>query len=553
METTLRYSRIWGLRYRQILSTLLTLSIFCPSVGQAAVSSEFEEHYNKAVDYYSKDRYSKSIAECDLAIQADPNRYEAHLKKARALNQIGKAKEGLVEFNKCLKLKKLGEIYQSRGLSYRMLENYPAALSDWWRCIKMDPDYEKAYWRIGDLQLKRHQYKDCLKVYAAAIANKSTAARGYRKRGQLDAVMNNFEKSIADHTAALKLKPDDSTTYYSRAKVYSQFKHYDLAVKDMRKSVELSPKNSALYTVLGAFCVQAGKLQDAGDVLDKAILLEPGSASAHNNRGVVYEKLGQLEKAKAEFDKAVEHDPGRAIYYANHARVAVTTGDTDDAVDDFINMDHDEPPESASAARVNFKIVIAQFDKVIKLNPNDPGNYYNRGVANYCLMNFKDAHRDLDTFIRLAQWRGDAPFYAAILDSTALRRLHKTAQADDILTEAKKHHASTWSSLLIQGITGEIPANELLQASRLHNKEAAAHCFLGLKALALGKTPAAIDNLDWVRDNADKALDEYSLSTSQLTGIEPPSKNNRGTRAKNAASSMKNPKNGISPPILIVK
>ncbi len=532
---------------------LVILSASCASLSQAAASTEFEEHYRKAAEFYAQDRYTKSIAECDLAIKADPHRYEAYLKKARALNQIGKAKEGLAEFNKCLKLKKLGEIYQSRGLSYRMLENYPAALSDWWRCIKMDPDYEKAYWRIADLQLKRHQYKDCLKVYAVAIANKSTAARGYRKRGQLDAVMNNFDKAIADHTASLKLKPEDSTTYYSRAKVYSQFKHYDLAVKDMRKAVELSPKNSSLYTVLGAFCVQAGKLQDAAEVLDKAILLEPGSASAHNNRGVVYEKLGQLEKAKAEFDKAVEHDPGRAIYYANHARVAVTTGDTDDAVDDFINMDHDEQPESASAAKVNFKIVIAQFDKVIKLNPSDPGNYYNRGVANYCIKNFKDAHRDFETFTRLAQWHGDAPFYAAILDSTALRRLKKGAQADAVLSEARKHAASTWATLLIQGVTGDIPSNELLQASRLHNKEAAAHCFLGLKLLALGKNTAALDNLDWVRDNADKALDEYSLATSQLIGLEPVQKSNRDARSKPEPNAAKSQKNGLSPPILIVK
>ncbi|MBS1957726.1 MAG: tetratricopeptide repeat protein [Cyanobacteria bacterium SZAS-4] len=532
---------------------LVTLSAFCASISQTVASTEFDEHYNKAVDLYSQDHYSKAIAECDQAIKADPQRYEAYLKKARALNQIGKAKEGLAEFNKCLKLKKLGEIYQSRGLSYRMLENYPAALSDWWRCIKMDPDYEKAYWRIADLQLKRRQYQDCLKVYALAIANKSTAARGYRKRGQLDALMNKYDQAIADHSASLKLKPDDPTTYYSRAKVHSQFKHFDLAVKDMRKAVELSPKDSSLYTVLGAFCVQAGKLQDAADVLDKAISLEPGSASAHNNRGVVYEKLGQLEKAKSEFDKAVEHDPGRAIYYANHARVAVTTGDTDDAVDDFINMDHDEQPESASAAKVNFKIVIAQFDKVIKLNPSDPGNYYNRGVANYCIKNFKDAHRDFDTFIRLAQWHGDAPFYAAILDSTALRRLHKNPQADDVLAEAKRHHASTWSTLLIQGLTGEIPSNELLQASRLHNKEAAAHCFLGLKLLSLGKNTAALDNLDWVRDNADKALDEYSLATSQLVGIEPVQKESRGARASTEQNSAKSAKNGISPPILIVK
>ncbi|MBI2810992.1 MAG: tetratricopeptide repeat protein [Candidatus Melainabacteria bacterium] len=508
---------------RWLMVLLLTLGSLGDSRAYAVGSTEFEEHFNKASDYYSHDRYSKSIAECDLAIKADPQRYEAYLKKARALNQIGKAKEGLAEFNKCLKLKKLGEIYQSRGLSYRMLENYPAALSDWWRCIEMDPDYVKAYWRIGDLQLKRRQYKDCFKVYAMAIANKSTAARGYRKRGQLYALTNNFDKAIADHVSSLKLKPKDSTTYYSRAKVYAQFKHYDLACKDMQQAVELSPKDSSLYTALGAFYLQAGKMQDAAAVLDKAIALEPDSASAHNNRGLVYEKSGQLEKAKLEFDKAVEHDPGRAIYYANHARVAVTTGDTDDAVDDFINMGHDEQPETAAAAKVNFKIVIAQFDKVIKLNPDDSGNYYNRGVANYCINNFAAAHRDFDTFIRLAQWHGDAPVYAAILDSTALRKLHKTREADEVLQQVKNHPSSTWSSLLVQGITGEIPSDQLLQASRLHNKEAVAHCFLGLNFLALGKIAAAKENLGWVRDKADKALDEYSLATSQLFALEPKS------------------------------
>ncbi len=563
---------------RFLLSSLIFFwAATCPAFSASAI--DFMEHYNRANEYFSNNEFAKSVAECDQAIKADPSRYEAYLRKARALNEVGRAREALIEFNKCLKLKVLGEIYQSRGLSYRILENYPAALADWWHCIELDPDYEKAYWRIADLHLRRHEYKECLKVYARAIANKSTAARGYRKRGQLYALMNQYSKAVADHDASLKLKPDNATTFYSRSKVHAQFKHYDLAVKDMTRAVELEPKDASFYTVLGAFLVQTGKLKDAEVVLNRALAIRPDSAAAHNNRGILYEKLGQLEQAKAEFDKAVESDPSRAIYYANHARVAVTTGDTDDAVDDFVNLSKASEPSSSAAADVNFKIVIAQFDKVIKLNPSDAANYYNRGVAYYCLGDFKNAHRDFASFIRISQWHGDAPVYAAILDSTALRRLHKVAEADQVLAEAKSKRSGAWSELLIQGVSGDIGADQLLQASRLHNKEAVARCFLGLNALALGNKAVARENLSWVKESADQAVDEYSLATSQLARIEPTNKTAKtaghpgtsgvagktGTAAIAGASSdlhlhpsadkktKQLQKSGLVPPTLIVK
>lgn len=517
------------------------------SMSAASGSNKFDEYYNQAVESYARRRFQEAISFCDSAIKEDPARYEPYLKKARALNEIGKAKEGLAEFNRCLKLKQLGEIYQSRGLSYRMLENYSAALSDWWRCIKLDPDYEKAYWRIEDLQLSRNQYGDCFKVYAKAIANKSTAARAFRKRGQLYARLNKYSKALDDHATSLKLKPHDATTFYSRAKIHSQFKRYDLAVSDMHRAIELDPKNSSRYTVLGAFLTQSGKLQEAAVVLDKAIALEPGSASAHNNRGVVYEKMGELEKAKSEFDLAVEHDPGRAIYYANHARVAVVTGDPDDAVDDFVNLDRKPVDAPAGAADVNYKLVISQFDKVIKLNPEDAANYYNRGVAFYCSKNYKQAQRDFDQFIKMSKWNGDAPFYAAVLDAAALRTMHKPKEARDVLAEAEKHDASTWSKLLIQGVLGTIPSDELLQAARLHNKEFVARCFLGLTWLTSGRSRAALDQLEWVRKNADSALDEYSLAASHLPASHLP-----GAKAKTGATSARTrPEN--SPPTLIVK
>lgn len=504
------------------LSLILACAIFTQcTIPALAVNEVLERHLQDGEQQYKDSNYGECIREMNAAIILDPRDYRAYVRRGRAHNQIGEATEGLQDLTRAIELMKPKEdsgVYESRGLSHQMLGDYDLAFKDYRYSLKLDPKMIKSYWRMADIKEGLGEWKAAQSILAEAATVKEARLRAYRKMGQNYSRMGDLQKAIKYLDMALEIAPKDLSSWNSRGQVHYDHRQFAKAEADFRNGLKYSPNSSQLNTNLSAALIEQKKYREAIAFLNPYIERYPASGGAHNNRGVAYECLGKTKEAKADFEAAIKGDPEKPDYVKNHARMAVRTGDSEEAVDDYISLSaraSENAPQTDTLR--SYRLVIGQYTNVMKLNPAEPAPYYNRAIARFCLGEYAEAHKDFTEFIKLNGWRGESPGYVSALNAIALFHLNKSDEAKAVLKEAvTKSGLNAWSTILVKYMLGQVQEDQLMKVHSTKVQNRARRCIIGLNLLAAGNRKKASVYFRWLCSRSDPDSDEYAIAASSL-------------------------------------
>lgn len=97
--------------------------------------------------YFLRRQYEKAIAECQKAVDLNPNSAEAIFRYAQALRLAGRFDEAIPLFKKAIRLNPVTPLPYLNNLAwaYGFSEQYEKAISTWNSAIKRNPDYFFAY------------------------------------------------------------------------------------------------------------------------------------------------------------------------------------------------------------------------------------------------------------------------------------------------------------------------------------------------------------------------------------------------------------------------
>ncbi len=543
--------------YHLSSATLLMIA----SVNMTALAgSVFDEHFKTAEKLYKKHEFRKAIKELNIAIEAEPNNFEGYWKRGKCYSETESPEEGMPDFAKALKLNpKHADIWVSRGLAHVRLKENRLAKDDYKVAIKLDPKNAHALRLLLVLCLRENDVKNGIKYAGLAITNQVRTSENLQRRGTFYALAGDRKNMQADFAAAIELaqseltaaeneKTSDSSdtiikrkksladVYSERGKAFLSLKDYGNATKDFEKGVALVPQAGKYKCNLGGAMLLVHDDNRALDILTEACNLDPGSASSHSNRGIALERLGKHSEAKKEFELAVQHDPVKSKYLANHARVALTMGNTEEATDDYVGISSLSSARSSKTPDTEVNRILEQFDNLIKLNPKDAANFYNRGVINFSQGRYADAKEDFANFLTLQNDFGESPIYGAILLSITYQNLHKMREAEAAIAHAKTVTGSAWTKQLLGLFTEEISFADFMDSHQSGQRELAANCFLGLKDLADGNKVQAQQRLKWVREHGNPTQDEYLLAVSglnRLSGVKASTQKQATSKSKN--------------------
>lgn len=526
----------------------------------------FDEHFKAAVKLYNKREFRKAIKELNIAIEDEPNNFEGYYKRGKCYSETESPEEGMPDFAKALKLNpKFADIWVSRALAHLRLKEYRRAMDDYKIAIALDPKHGKAIRKMLVLCLRQNHLKTGIKYASQAINNKVNMSENLQRRGMFYALTGDRKNMQADFTVAIELaqaslasvknekttdssdsiadrKKDLADVYSERGKAFLALKDYDSAARDFEHGKELVPQAGKYKCNLGGALLLIHNDKKALDILTEACRLDSGSASAHSNRGIALERLGKHAEAKKEFELAVQHDPVKSRYLANHARVSLALGNTDEAADDYVGISSLSNASSSKTPDPDVDRILEQFDNLIKLNPKDAANFYNRGVVNFSQGRYGDARKDFANFLTLQNDFGESPIYGAILLSITYQNLHKVREAAKVIAQAKTMTGSAWTRQLLGLFTEEISFADFMDSHQSGQRELAANCFLGLKYLAEGNKVLAQQKLKWVREHGNPTQDEYLLAVSglnRLSGVK--ASTLKQLSSKSATQSMREP------------
>ncbi len=270
----------------------------------------------------------------------------------------------------------LAYLYRRRGRTYRVLEQYERALTDFDKALELVIDY----------------------------------ARAYTGRGETYRLLKDYEKAIADFTQAIELDPSDDWSYASRAQVYNSLKDYQRAIADFSKAIKLDPKYKWAYNNRGLAYYDLKDYERAILDFTHAIELDPQYTWAYANRGLTYRHLEDYERAIQDYSRAIELDPQYVWAYDNRGDVYRDLKDYEHAIQDFSRaIELDSQYVHAYNGRgltyrdlKDYERAIQDFSRAIELDSQYAYAYYNgRGLTYRDLKDYERAIQDFSRAIEL--------------------------------------------------------------------------------------------------------------------------------------------------------
>ncbi len=153
-------------------------------------------------------------------------------------NQSGK----LVEYN--VTANKLSAMnWFEKGIYFAETNNYAEAVSSFNSAVKLDPQYDLAYYNRGVAYGHLQNYSEELNSYCQAIKLNPQFGAAYFNQGIVLGKLGQHQRAIESLGKFIELEPDRPYAYILRASNYIAVRQYDAAEKDASHAAQMDPYN----------------------------------------------------------------------------------------------------------------------------------------------------------------------------------------------------------------------------------------------------------------------------------------------------------------------
>lgn len=303
--------------------------------------------------------------------------------------------------------------YTMRGVAWRFERHDDAkATLDFDRAIDLSPGEAAAYCFRGMIRANEAaDYEKSQADFDMAIRldpgdPRSWALRGHYRiqRGVADHLAGELEQGMADLDKAIALDPDFGGVYLIRAGGWQFKKEYDRALADCAEAMRRGcARLSIAFTTRANIRFAMGEYDNALADYNEALMLDPLDSAARAGRAKLWTTLGATELAKA--DRAESPAAKVATLQFERGEIEARLG--------------------------KFAEAIADFDKAIRFDPNNPEYLTGRGNAWFEKGDFDRSLADLNRALSI-----DPACLSALIHRAEV--LHAQEQDDNALIDVDR-------------------------------------------------------------------------------------------------------------------
>ncbi|MEM6690832.1 MAG: tetratricopeptide repeat protein [Planctomycetota bacterium] len=320
---------------------------------------EVEPLVRRASAWCQLGSYENAIADCDLALRAEPGDAKAHYVRGVALGETKAHEDAILDFDEAVAYGLEGEgldhcLYR-RGRCHSALGDYEKAIADFNQAIKggqcraaihlarglafarnEDPlnaiadlsdaillgldeqNLQICYFSRGRCYYETRAYDEAIDDFDQVLNRDGKDADAYYMRGLALAQSGEHRDAIEDFAAAIAYGIKEEFLvgcYYNRSKSYHSERDFSKAIDDLNEVMRLDTTHLHAPMRRGLAKAELGQYQQAIADYDLAILRKPDSADAFHNRGNEWIQLGKFRKAIADLTTAIRIDPESAVSF----------------------------------------------------------------------------------------------------------------------------------------------------------------------------------------------------------------------------------------------
>jgi Tfp pilus assembly protein PilF len=287
----------------------------------------------------------------------------------------------------------------------------PEAEAELSAAVKLNPADTDSVVRLARVYLARKDLPAAGRTLEASVARGNDPAPVYALLAEVYEQSGHVENAIPAMRLAIQRDPQSEKNRFAYAVLLTNTNAPAAAVIRVEESLKEFPASSRLWFALGFANFKLDKNEEAERALRKAVELDPKFAPAYAYLGLIRARTGAYAEAISLYESALKADKKLAVVHHLIADAMLKQMNADARVIEThlrqsVEMDPAFMPARLSLGKLFMRSqrwtdAAAEFEQVIKLDPNVPDGYYQLGLAYGRLKRTADAQSAMATFKRL--------------------------------------------------------------------------------------------------------------------------------------------------------
>lgn len=358
--------------------------------GQEAMQ---EQKYDEAIEYFNKDlkenpkngysfvwiaslrdyrqEYGQALTAADLALKYLPKKdvdYVAYAYSTRAgiYLHIEDSVKALADYNEAIRLKpKETQPYEERAQLFYEQGKYDLASADYRKMVELKPGDVMGYMGLGRNANAQERWEEAIKQFDYVTKLESEYSSGYSFRAESYIGLEKWNEATDDiikalsidwdrkaHFLALTMKepaftilvskmkvqsakaPNEATWPYIIATMYDQAKNYNKAIEyyTIANNKNMSEK---VYQKISNCHFRLGNYEEALANINQALNMDSTDVNFLAQKANIYYENGNAKAAVAEWDKVLEMQPEYGFGYYRRGWFKELSGDLEGGLEDL--------------------------------------------------------------------------------------------------------------------------------------------------------------------------------------------------------------------------
>ena len=179
-----------------------------PPIGTASRSPTPRELFDLGLAFNARNQHQKALESFDLAIQMQPDFFEAHGNRGAMLAALGRHHDAIESYRNALAIKPdFADAHCNLGAALTHLQRYDEALASLDRALALRRNYPEALYNRGNALKPLKRYEEALASFDQAIALHPDHADAHNNRGQVLRELERYDEALASYDRAMALRP----------------------------------------------------------------------------------------------------------------------------------------------------------------------------------------------------------------------------------------------------------------------------------------------------------------------------------------------------------
>ena len=291
----------------RILFIFIVLINFFSVLSVAASNPNAIEALNEGAIFASEGNFEQAILQYNIAIELDPDFFEAFARKGEALIHVGNYTEALESFDKALYIKNdSAEIWLIRGYTLSELDRYNEALESYNESIRLNNSNKKAWYDKANTLGILGNYEEALQSYDIALSIDRNYSKAWYNRGKYLQKIGKYEEALSSYYNATLINPNYTKAWYNHGDTLSRLGRYQEALDSYSNAINSDSNDIKSYIGKGNSLAVLGRYDEAIKTYDEAINISPCNSLVWYNKGNTLYLMKNYSAAKDSNQKAIQ-------------------------------------------------------------------------------------------------------------------------------------------------------------------------------------------------------------------------------------------------------